>query len=351
MDDADRRDDDDASRDDEADPPEPLPDGGDDAESDDTGWEFETDSEDAGWGVDDDDEFGDPVADDPVATDGVDDPVTDDRFDDPAGVDGPGAGPGSGGLAPWAHAKILGSGLGLVVLAFLLGFAAILLIALVLSAAGVEITDTTSLFVSLIGIQGIGFPLAAFGYLAYTDRDAREFIPVRWPSLKELGIIVGAAIGALVLVILFANIVLTFVETEPASNTGGETVRDNPGIVPYLIPFVFLLNGPGEELLFRGVLQGRFRETYGPALAIVLASLMFAPAHILSLSGSIQAAALTISFLTVPSLVFGAVYEYTDNFVVPALVHSIYNSILFGSVYLVYRYGPDPEQAAELLVL
>jgi membrane protease YdiL (CAAX protease family) len=55
--------------------------------------------------------------------------------------------------------------------------------------------------------------------------------------------------------------------------------------------------------------------------------------HIVALVGSLSAALVTISILTVPSLVFGALYEYSENFVVPALVHGLYNATLFGSVY------------------
>jgi len=294
-------------------------------------------SEDVGWadepGSDWDDESG---------SDWDDESGSD--WDDESGLGASGAG-GQSDL--WGHARTIASMLGLVVVAFVMGLLAIVVISVGLIVAGVEVTETDSLFVSLVGIQGIGFPLTAYGYLRYTDREFQRFIPTRWPTLKEVGLVIGSAIGALILVAITANVLISLLGTEPAANSGGQTVQENPEIVPFLLPFVFLLNGPGEELLFRGVIQGRFREEYGAPAAIVLASLMFAPAHIVSLVGSLQAAAVTISLLTVPSLVFGAVYEYTDNFTVPALVHGLYNSILFGSVYLVSVYG---DGTSELIV-
>jgi membrane protease YdiL (CAAX protease family) len=37
--------------------------------------------------------------------------------------------------------------------------------------------------------------------------------------------------------------------------------------------------------------------------------------------------------------VFGAVYEFTENLVVPALVHGAYNATLFSLLYVAVRFG------------
>jgi len=44
-------------------------------------------------------------------------------------------------------------------------------------------------------------------------------------------------------------------------------------------------------------------------------------------------------FLTIPALVFGISYEYTNNIVVPALIHGLYNATLFTGLYLAIRFG------------
>ncbi|WP_299269059.1 CPBP family intramembrane glutamic endopeptidase [Halorientalis sp.] len=235
---------------------------------------------------------------------------------------------------------ILGAMLGLTVASLVVGLAAVLGLAVLVMGAGIELSSTGALILSLIGVQGIAFPTVGLLYLRYHGRTVREFVPTTVPSLRDIGVIVAGWLGALGLLLLVANLVLAVSDTAPAQNQAAQTVAENPEFVPFLLPFVFLLNGPGEEFLFRGVIQGRFREDFSAPGAIVLATLMFAPIHVFSFVGaSPQAALLTISLLTVPSLVFGAIYEYTDNFVVPALVHGLYNATLFGSVYLTNAVG------------
>jgi len=250
--------------------------------------------------------------------------------------------------SPWGHVKLVGIGLGLAVGGFALGIGAIFVLAFIIFGAGIELSEPEFLIVSLIGIQGIGFPLVGYGYVTYTGRSLRRFVPTHLPGLRQIGLIVAGWIGTLVAVGLVSSLI-QLAGLVPAENSAGRIIMENPGFVPYLLPFVFLLNGPGEEFLFRGIIQGRFRETYGPAVAIVLATLMFAPMHILSLVGSPSAALVTISVLTVPSLIFGALYEYTGNFVVPAVVHGLYNATLFGSIYVAARYGPEASAQALLV--
>jgi hypothetical protein len=205
----------------------------------------------------------------------------------------------------------------------------------VLAPLGIQPTGINSLVVSLVAIQGIAFPGAAILYFRYTGRSLRAFVPVSIPSLKEVGLIIGAWIGAQILVPVLALVIISLFETQPAQNGAGQTARENPEFIPFLIPLVFLLNAPGEELLFRGVVQGLLRERFSAAGAILLATGAFAPIHITALIGSPRAALVTITILSVPSIIFGAVYEVTDNIVAPTLVHALYNATLFGGLYLV----------------
>jgi len=80
------------------------------------------------------------------------------------------------------------------------------------------------------------------------------------------------------------------------------------------------------------VVQGTLRETLHPTRAIVLASALFASIHLFSLSGEGKLVYVGIAFVL--ALVLGATYEYTDNLVVPALIHGAYNAIQFTSAYL-----------------
>jgi len=224
---------------------------------------------------------------------------------------------------------------GLAVAGLLTGGIILLLLGFVLfGLLGLSLTPLSQLALSLVAIQGLGFPLIAVLYFRYTGGSLRSFVPVSLPSIRELGISLAAWIVAIVVTPIVATIVIALANTQPASNAAGETAQQNPEIIPLLIPLVFLLNAPGEELLFRGVIQGLLAEQFSTWAAIALATAAFAPLHIIALLGSPNAALLTIIIISVPSLVFGSVYELTDNLVVPSLVHALFNSSLFGGIYL-----------------
>ena len=57
-----------------------------------------------------------------------------------------------------------------------------------------------------------------------------------------------------------------------------------------------------------------------------------------------QDRAVTIAVLFIPSLVFGWAYERSENIVVPSLAHGLYNSTLFGLLYIAVTMG-DTEAA------
>ena len=105
--------------------------------------------------------------------------------------------------------------------------------------------------------------------------------------------------------------------------------------------------GPCEEILYRGVVQGRLRESLPAAPAIVIASAVFAVIHVMALTGGISGRLTTVAVLFFPSLVFGAVYEYTGNIVVPALLHSLHNAVIFTLLYASIAYADELGGAAE----
>ncbi|MFB6110965.1 MAG: lysostaphin resistance A-like protein [Halobacteriaceae archaeon] len=247
-----------------------------------------------------------------------------------------------------SRVRLVGLSLGVSIVGILTGGLVLLAMALTLSAAGVTIDGPTQLVLSLVAVQGIAFPVTGIAYLRWRGHSL-DFIPIRIPSVREVGTILAGWIGALVLVNA-ATYIVSVVGADAARNQAGQIALENPEFIPFLIPLVFLLNAPGEELLYRGVIQGTLRERFSGPVAILLASLMFAPIHIVALIGSLQAALTTIAILLVPSLVFGAVYEITENFLVPTLVHGLYNATLFGLLYLTVTMG-GPDSSPALLAL
>lgn len=221
---------------------------------------------------------------------------------------------------------------------FVLGFGVAILFGFVLSAFGIVLGDLGIVVLSLLALQGIGFPVTAWAYLRWRDHDW-SYLPIRVPDLRQVGITVLTAVLALGLA--FGMLIVVQSLGAPTAERADRELLTNPTVLLALIPLGILVIGPGEELLFRGVIQSTLRERFSAPAAILLASAAFAPAHIISLTGSPAALLVSFAILFVPSVVFGAVYEYTDNLVVPALTHGLYDAVLFALVYVSLVYGPS----------
>jgi hypothetical protein len=204
-------------------------------------------------------------------------------------------------------------------------------------ASGVQITPLGFVVASLVLLQGVAFGGVALGYLRYRGLPT-SYLGVRVPSIQEVGAVVVAYVVAIGVAISGA-ILVSVSGVQAGSNQAAELGAENPEVLLLLIPASFLIIGPGEELLFRGVVQNRLRETFSPVPGIAIASAIFAAIHFVALSGGTGARLVSIVILFFPSLVFGAVYEYTDNLVVPALVHGAYNATLFTLLYVAIRFG------------
>jgi len=198
--------------------------------------------------------------------------------------------------------------------------------------------------------QYVGFLGLALYYLRRRGYDwgrVRSYLGVRLPSLKELAIVVLGLIVIYVLLIVVSLFAEAFLP-EPADGAEGEIAEfdPSPALAVALALFMFLVVGPCEEVLYRGIVQNRLRERLPAIPSILIASFVFAVVHIIALTGGdLGAMATTIFILFVPSIVFGVVYEYTGNLVVPSLLHGLYNTI----VVVVVLYGPELEESASAL--
>ena len=192
--------------------------------------------------------------------------------------------------------------------------------------------------ITLVLTQGIGFGGVALVYLSVRGLD-RRFVPAAWPSIRDLVWILVGYVLALGGAFLGATIIV-LAGIPAARNRLGELVVQQPELLLLLVPFSFLLIGPGEELLFRGIVQGTLREAFGPVAGVTLASAIFAGVHYLALTGGTGARLTTVAILFLPSLAFGAAYERTGNLAVPAVIHGAYNSTLFLLVYVALEFAP-----------
>jgi len=230
--------------------------------------------------------------------------------------------------------RAVGVGVGIGVAGLAGGSLLVLVVALALVSGGVTISPVLNIVLSLLLLTGIGFMGTATLYLRYRGIPLRS-LGFKIPSVAEFGMVIGALVASMVYLIVVGNIIQS-TGTDTASNQVASMAMQNPEIVLYLLPGAYLLIGPGEELLFRGVVQNRIREAFSAVPAVLLASVIFAAIHVTSLVGSdVSAILVSLTALMGPSLLLGALYEYTRNLVVPILVHGTYDAIIFVSLYAV----------------
>lgn len=230
--------------------------------------------------------------------------------------------------------RTVGVAAGLGVLGIVL--LALVSIVVVLVSSPIGLSTGVLLVVGTAVGQYVGFGGLALSYLrrrGFTWEQVRSYVGVRTPSLREVGVVVAGYLAIIVLLVVVAGIASVFLP-EPAENEATGVAADNPGIVPGMILMMFLVVGPMEELLFRGVVQNRIRERLDPVPAIVTASAIFATVHVVALAGDPSGMLVTVFILFFPATVFGAVYEYTGNLVVPALLHAIHNSVIVSLIFL-----------------
>lgn len=229
--------------------------------------------------------------------------------------------------------RTFGVGVLLSVGAYGVGQVVVLLAVVPFAFVGIDVLNRPALLIAIstVMLQGVTFGGIALGYLSYRNLGL-EFIHARVPSLRDIGMVVAGFVVLFGALQVISQLIQAF-GLPSARNSVVDMASGNPSIFLLLIPLSFILIGPGEELLYRGLVQGLLRKTFPPARAIVLASALFATIHYFSLSGSGKLVSIATVFTL--SLVLGSLYEYTDNLVVPILVHGAYNATLFGLQYLI----------------
>jgi len=178
--------------------------------------------------------------------------------------------------------------------------------------------------------QFVGFGLACAAFLVITD--STDAVAARLPSGREAVLVVAGTTG-----LLLAQFALLIGLAQLGVETGQNRAITADGRAPiyflYMVPVSILFVGPGEELLFRGVVQGRVSQIAGPAAGIGFASLLFGVIHYSSVTGGLGGRAAYVAIAGLLGVMLGLLYERTGNVVVPALTHGLYNAVLFGIQY------------------
>jgi membrane protease YdiL (CAAX protease family) len=235
--------------------------------------------------------------------------------------------------------------------ALAVAFAGILTAIVLTLAAGVLIRGLGlnlgvigSVLLTLALTAGVAFGGVSLAYVRFRGL-GRSFIGIRRPTPRDLAW-VGAAYLLAITSVFGASIVVGLTGARPAPNQLSELGIAEPALLLLLVPISLFLVGPGEELLFRGAVQGTLRRSFGPVGAVVIAAAVFAGVHFMALTGGVGPRLTTIAILFLPSLVFGAAYERTGNILVPALVHGLYNSTLAILLFVSLRFAGQPSAPA-----
>ncbi|MFP8957426.1 CPBP family intramembrane glutamic endopeptidase [Natrialbaceae archaeon A-CW3] len=195
-----------------------------------------------------------------------------------------------------------------------------------------SLTENQFIAVSQIGFA-VGTGAIAVGYVRATGRDW-SFFDLRWPTLRQVGWIVGG-IGLIFLTNIALSILYTSSGVEGAEHSATQAAQQNPELLYVMIPASILIVGPFEELLYRNVIQKSMYGVFSRWGALLVSSVIFAVIHVAAYAtagaGAIMASLAVVFGL---SLVLGTVYLLTENIVVPAIIHGIYNAIIFASLML-----------------
>ncbi|MFB6074671.1 MAG: lysostaphin resistance A-like protein [Haloarculaceae archaeon] len=227
--------------------------------------------------------------------------------------------------------RAVAHGLGMIAGAFVVALLLVTLAGQALALVGVDLQPNgVGTYVVSAVLQFAGFVAAALGYLWY--RDDFSLVWFRQPTLRDAGWAVLALVGLFV-VNFSVGVVSTLLGAESAQNAVVEAGRAHPALFLYMIPITVFLVAPGEELVFRGVVQGWFRRAFGVVPAIVGASLLFGVVHAGALVGGGKLVYIAGAVLL--GLVLGAVYEHTENVLVSIAAHGLWNTFLFVVNYLV----------------
>ena len=200
-----------------------------------------------------------------------------------------------------------------------------------LETLGVISADGNDARLARTTIQFLAIGVVSLWFADVVDTD--RLIPYFIPNARILGVIAGGTV-ALLTTNIGVNQLITRLGFESGENVAITAGAGDPGYLLAMVVISVLLVGPAEELLFRGAIQGRLRESWGPWPAILGATVLFGVIHAPAVSGGTGAVIAYIVTAAILGVLLGYLYERTGNIVVPAAIHGANNAAVFGLLYL-----------------
>ena len=187
------------------------------------------------------------------------------------------------------------------------------------------------------GLATLWLGLVGLAYIRVRPVDMSYAL--RWPTLRDAAWILGGVILSVVVAVLVEIVVIPFGDGGATTISAAASVSN-----PLVIYSIFLVGNlifiaPIEEFLYRGVIQGRLRESFGAVTAIAITSIGFALGHIPSywFGGSDLVSVSVVGALVgiaAAGFVFGAIYERTESLLIVSIIHGLLNSIGIGIALL-----------------
>jgi membrane protease YdiL (CAAX protease family) len=199
-------------------------------------------------------------------------------------------------------------------------------------AAAVGVVDgTTGYQLSRTVFQFAGFVAPALLFVAAAGD--RSLLPFGPPDRRQIALV---AVGVVCLYVLQYGLLelFGFFGVSPVQNRAIDPASHAPAYFLWMMLLSVLVVGPAEELLFRGAIQGLLTRSWGPWPGILGASALFGSLHYSVGSGPTIGVLAYVAIAFLLGVVLGALYERTENLVIPTLTHGGFNAVAFGLQYL-----------------
>lgn len=242
-------------------------------------------------------------------------------------IAGPSAEPVGSERGTVGKLRAVGIGVGLTVAAIVVSLVGGVAFAIPLFLLEYDV-ESTPVFLALTVASQLGFLAVAYWYAHRRGLRVR----IDPPTGRGAVYVVVGTIAAL-LAVSGLSYLLERLDMVPGSVLE-EIAAGNPNILLGLAALSVIVVAPIEEFLFRGVIQGRLRQSFGPVGAVAGSSLLFGSVHLANYTGALGSVLAGALLIAGTGLVLGIVYELTRNLTVPIAVHAIYNVVLLVSANL-----------------
>lgn len=204
--------------------------------------------------------------------------------------------------------------------------------------AGWDLVNVTAVKFMIIGMTSF---ICTYFFIKWQGIQLESLALHRNPTKIAAYIILGGFLGMLAL--------LTTAVIELGGDAiGAEVAKRRSEEYPasellLLVAFQLLFVGPGEELIFRGYLQGEAEKALDPFKAILFSACAFGLIHVLFfVSINPESAMIIFVSSTIAGLGFAYARRVSNNLAFPIALHGFWNALAF-ILNIEYVWGYDPK--------